>query len=267
MPRATRLKCPLEHPGVSACPHPTRVGSVTAIISIFAGSTYGKTDFTATRTLGSATVIASSAELPSASKGLTTGLFTPFAKKWVFGSIGYLFYSKSIIAVGDTTSTREAMGGALIAEAFVRSGMLAPSIKTDGLLTSTELSSANLVSVGLANSVTTAKNTAFGITITENAIWVNVTATIEGRSLNFTKANYPSQSFGLVLLKKDGTRTTMLVWGYNWQGTYAASLFMADPANWLNSSIAGKHLLFLNWTDGNSNGLVETGEITVASSA
>jgi hypothetical protein len=59
----------------------------------------------------------------------------------------------------------------------------------------------------------------------------------------------------------------LLSWGYGWLGTYAANLFMSDPNNWSRIDVAGKHLLMLNWTDSNSDGFVQSSEITLASTA
>ncbi|MBU7018869.1 MAG: hypothetical protein HXS44_15275 [Theionarchaea archaeon] len=53
----------------------------------------------------------------------------------------------------------------------------------------------------------------------------------------------------------------MLVWGYEWQGTYAGSMFMADPLNWEQYKDA--HLLLLRWKDYNRDGLVQMAEQTI----
>jgi hypothetical protein len=198
---------------------------------------------------------------------VTTGVFTSISKTYIFRNIGYLFYSNTIIVLGDAAHTREVMSAALLSHALSKAGAKGPLTKTDGLLTSTEYTSSNLIIIGYNNTKTAAKNMAYGINVTQDTAWFNITATSEGKSINFSKAQYPSKSIAIVYLKNDGSRAVLLSWGYGWLGTYAANLFMSDPNNWSRIDVAGKHLLMLNWTDSNSDGFVQSSEITLASTA
>jgi len=245
----------------------TLVGTVPYGDSIGAGETYSYNWFRSTWSPGVTTISASAVGLTSGSTSVTTGVFTSISKTYTFRNIGYLFYSNTIIVPGDAAHAREVMSAALISYALSKAGTKGPLTKTDGLLTSTEYTSSNLIIIGYNNTKTAAKNTAYGINVTQNTAWFNITATSEGKSINFSKAQYPSKSIAIVYLKNDGSRAVLLSWGYGWLGTYAANLFMSDPNNWSRIDVAGKHLLMLNWTDNNSDGFVQSSEITVASTA
>jgi len=77
--------------------------------------------------------------------------------------------------------------------------------------------------------------------------------------VNLTR--YPHEDVCIIYLEKFDTRNVMLVWGYGWQGTYAGSVFLGDPANW--QEYEGAHLLLLRWKDYNRDGLVQIEEVTV----
>jgi hypothetical protein len=83
----------------------------------------------------------------------------------------------------------------------------------------------------------------------------------ERKSIYLDLALYPYEDICIVYIGQFDTRNVMLVWGYEWQGTYAGSMFMADPGNWEQCKDA--HLLLLRWKDYNRDGLVQMAEITV----
>jgi len=223
-------------------------------------------DFSTTYTPGTTTLTAIARISPTATvtgtKTLTTGEYTPISKSYRFESIPYLFYKNTFLVFGDSAA-REAMGAPLFASALTVAGTLLPTTKTDTLLKPSEKTSGNLIAFGYNNTIRTSYP--LGIVVSESSTWFNITATAEGKSINFTKSGYPGKSVGIVYLKKEGTRAIMFLWGYGWLGTYAAALFMSDTAKW--QTYASKHLLFLQWTDTNTNGFVEKTEITVATSA
>jgi len=243
------------------------VGIVSICIPISKDEIYGFYAFTSTWRPGTTIITATVAGLTSGSATVTTGVFTPRSKTYTFANLGYLFYSTTILVPGHDAHAREVMGTALISYALSKAGAQIPLIKTDGLINSTEYAGNNLIITGFNNTKTTAKNTEYGIIVETDTTWFNITSTSEGLSLNLPKAEYPSKSIAIVYLKKDGTRAVMLVWGYGWLGTYVAELFMADPNNWSKPAIANKHLLMLSWTDTNSDGFVQSSEITIASTA
>jgi len=223
-------------------------------------------DLSTTYTPGTTTLTAIARISPTTTiigtKTLTTGEYAPISKSYRFESIPYLFYKNTFLVFGDAAA-REAMGAPLFASALTASGTLLLTTKTDTLLKPAEKTSGNLVALGYNNTIRTSYP--LGIFVGQNAAWFNITATTEGKSINFTKSDYPTKSVAIVYLKKESTRTIMFLWGYGWQGTYAAALFMSDTAKW--QTYATKHLLFLQWADTNTNGFIEKTEITVATSA
>jgi hypothetical protein len=201
---------------------------------------------------GTTTITASVPGAGTASSTITTGEFVS-TPRHTFGALQYLFHSNSVFVVGDGASTREAMGATLLAQSFIQGGMNPANSTTDGTLSSSQSKSANLITIGYNNTVTTAKDTAFGIGVSQNTLWFNITAkatTTTNLTYNFTKSNYPTQSVAIVEVAQDGTRTTMVIWGYGWLATYAACQFMANPSLWTSSAVSGKHLLILTYNKG-----------------
>jgi len=74
--------------------------------------------------------------------------------------------------------------------------------------------------------------------------------------------DYPHRDIALVYLGREieNERTILLVWGYGWQGTYAATVLMSHPNVW--SVYGDRHLLLLEWVD-NGDGLITWDEIHV----
>jgi len=243
----------------------TLVGQVDNGVTIGGGSMYTYTWFRSTWSPGTTTInpAAAGSTLTPIPAQATTGTFTGSPKTYNFGSIPILFYTNTFLVVGNAAAANEAMSAAVFGPALTAAGTLSPITKTDTLLTLTEKTSKNLIAFGYNNNIRTSYP--LGIVVSESTTWFNITARTEGKSINFTKSSYPSQSVAIVYLAKNGTRAIMFMWGYGWQGTYAAALFMSDTAKW--QTYATKHLLFLQWTDANTNGFIEKTEITVATSA
>jgi hypothetical protein len=227
------------------------------VYSVMFQTTYtpGTTTFTAT-TRNSTTTI-------SGTNSFTTGEYSPISKSYGFGNIPYLFYQNTFLVTGNVTTANETMSAAVFEPGLIRAGPQNPTTTTDALLTATQKTSANLIAFSYNNTIRTSYP--LGINVTQDTKWFNITATVENVSISFNKTSYSNKSVAIVYLAQQGTRTIMYLWGYGWQGTYSAALFMSNTANW--QTYATKHLLFLQWADANSNGFVETGEITVVSSA
>jgi hypothetical protein len=214
---------------------------------------------------GTATVTpaATDSSLTSISKAVTTGVFTGTPKSYNFGSMTTLFYKNTYLIVGNGTTANETMSAAVLAPALTAAGMLLPTVKTDILLTPTERTTNNLIEFGYNNTIRATYP--FGISVSQDANWFNVTATAENLSVNFTKSNYPNKTIAVVYLKQEGSRAIMFIWGYGWQGTYAGALFISSQKTW--QTYASKHLLFLQWTDANGNGFVDASEISLIATA
>jgi hypothetical protein len=90
---------------------------------------------------------------------------------------------------------------------------------------------------------------------------VSFTIYADQSSISLDVNQYPSEDIALIYVGMHNGRFVMLVWGYGWQGTYAASMFLGDPAQW--EAYKGTHLVMLRWNDTNSDGLVQESEITV----
>jgi len=241
------------------------IGGVPTGFTIGGGWNYGYTWYDTSWVPGTTTInVAATGSVITPISGSTgTGTYPGSPKTYNFGSMVTLFYKDTFLVVGNAAAANEAMSAAVFGPALTAKGTLPPTIKTDTLLTTTEKTTKNLIAFGFNNTVRTSYP--LGIVVSQNAAWFNITATAEGKSINFTKSDYPIKSVGVVYLAKNGTRAIMFMWGYGWQGTYAAALFMSDTAKW--QTYATKHLLFLQWTDTNTNGFVEKTEITVATSA
>lgn len=254
---------PTEGVYVSLTSGDPRIGTVVSL-SISSGKIHSVGHFYSTWMPGVTIVKASAADCPltSSSVMVRTGLFTSIVIGYNFKNFVSLFYSTAVVT-GDAANAREPMGGSILSYALTRAGTAPPTIRTDGLVTFNEYNTMNLILVGYNNTKTTAKNAEYGIIVNEDAKYFNITA--EGKSITLQKASYPTKSIGLVYLTKDGDRSVMLAWGYGWQGTYAAALFVSDPAKRLTYSF--QHMLMLSWNDINTNGLVELDEISVVDSA
>jgi hypothetical protein len=183
-----------------------------------------------------------------------------------FGSLSYYFSSNSFLVAGDPAYCIDVLGCAKIAFGLDQGGVPeSPEGRTDVILTATEHDTGNLLPVGgpAINSVADEFNGYFGITY-QYAAGSFFQITAEGYILYLNLANYPQRDICIVYLSEQGGRTVLLVWGYGWYGTYAGSVFIGDPDNWLLYSDA--HMLMLRWIDQNADGLVQMNEITVEQS-
>jgi C1A family cysteine protease len=176
------------------------------------------------------------------------------------------FGSNAFFVVGNEAYCTDVLGTGKIAYGLADGGVTEnPEGRTHTILTTVEHDTGNLMIVGgpAINPVADEFDIEFGITYTYIPD-VSFEIFSEGQSILLDLTQYPNQDICIVYSGTDNGRNIMLVWGYGWQGTYAGSTFMGDPANW--AAYPDAYLLLLRWTDGNGDGLVQMGEIAVESS-
>jgi hypothetical protein len=81
------------------------------------------------------------------------------------------------------------------------------------------------------------------------------------QSMYLDLTHYPQEDIAVVYVGQQNNRYVLLVWGYGWQGTYAASVFLEDITNW--DLYQGAHMIMVRWNDINIDGLVQAGEVVV----
>jgi len=177
--------------------------------------------------------------------------------------LGECFSSHAYLVAGDSAYCTDVLGSAKISFALGEAGANEnPEGRTDIILTTSEHDTGNLIPVGgpAINPVAAEFGTYLNVTY-DYQPGVNFTIYADQSSISLDLAQYPSQDIALIYVAMHNGRFVMLVWGYGWQGTYAASMFLGDPANW--EMYKGDHLIMLRWNDTNSDGLVQESEITV----
>jgi hypothetical protein len=181
----------------------------------------------------------------------------------VEGSLPQLFNTNSYMVVGDTAYCTDVLGTAKISYGLALGGASEnPEGRTDIILTQTEHDTGNLIIVGgpAVNPAADEFDTIFGITYNFNP-GISFEIFCEGESIYLDLAKYPQEDICILYLGEHNLRDVMIAWGYGWEGTYAGSAFIGDPANW--QAYEGAHMLMLRWRDSNGDGLVQMPEITV----
>ena len=177
--------------------------------------------------------------------------------------VSTLFDTNTYFVVGDAAYTTDVLGATKISYALALNGTSEnPEGRTDSLLTRRERDQGNLIIVGgpAVNPTATEFGSYLGISY-KHRPQKSFTIFCERKSIYLDLALYPYEDICIVYIGQFNTRNVMLVWGYEWQGTYAGSMFMADPATW--EQYRNAHLLLLRWKDYNRDGLVQMSEITV----
>ncbi|KYK31742.1 MAG: hypothetical protein HXS48_06010 [Theionarchaea archaeon] len=180
-----------------------------------------------------------------------------------FENLATYFATNTFLVAGDNAYCTDVLGSAKVAYGLAEGGVTEnPEGRTDVILTTTEHETGNLIPVGgpAINPVAVEFDAIFGITYSYNA-GVSFEIFCEGESIYLDLTEYPNEDICIVYLGEDNSRYVMLVWGYGWQGTYAGSAFIGDPANW--TTYTGNHMLTLRWIDANADGLVQMTEISV----
>ena len=184
----------------------------------------------------------------------------------IFWNMRQLFGGNSYHVVGNTAYCTDVLGTANVSWAFGREHpqyyMQRPEGRTDTILTGTEHQTGNLLITGgpAVNSIAHEYNQYFNILYTHNP-GTTFQITCEGHSISLNLVEYPYKDICIVYVGQQNNQTTLLIWGYGWRGTYAGTLVMANAAVW--NIYSGHHLLLLEWTDWNSDGLVQYSEVLV----
>lgn len=179
------------------------------------------------------------------------------------GSLADLFSTNTFFVSGDTAYATDVLGSANIAFALGVGGALEnPEGRTDVTLTPLEHDTGNLIPVGgpAVNPVADEFDIIFGVTYDyQPGVSFEIFADLESIYLDLT--NYPNEDIALIYLGEHNNRYILLVWGYGWEGTYAASVFLRDINNW--QTYQGAHMVLVRWTDLDVDGLVDVNEVTV----
>lgn len=183
-----------------------------------------------------------------------------------FGFLADLFSTNSFFVAGDQAYCTDVLGSAKIAFALGEAGAQEnPEGRTDLILTTLEHATGNLIPVGgpAINPVADEFDSYFGITYDYQA-GVSFEIFADAQSIYLDLTSYPNEDIAVIYLAEYNGRYVLLVWGYGWRGTYAASVFLGDVANW--QLFQWYHMVMVRWTDSNSDGLVQPGEIAVEAS-
>jgi hypothetical protein len=174
-----------------------------------------------------------------------------------------LFKRNTYIVVGDIAKSTDVLGSAIIAYALAAQGTIEkPEGRTEKILTEEEHDSGNLIIVGgpAVNPVATEFGKLFRISYEHN-INESFKINAEAKSIYLDLRDYPHEDICLIYVREYRGQNILMVWGYGWQGTYAGSLFAADPDTW--KVYNGARMIMIRWIDENENGLIEKAEIQV----
>jgi hypothetical protein len=180
-----------------------------------------------------------------------------------FGSLQALFDTNTFLVAGDTAYATDVLGSAKIAFALGQAGASEnPEGRTDLTLTTIEHDTGNLIPVGgpAVNPISTEFGGYFNVTY-NYVPGVRFEIFADSQSIYLDLTLYPAEDIAIIYLAEHNGRYVMMVWGYGWEGTYAASVFLGDINNW--SLFNGYHMAMIRWVDSNTDGLVQAGEITV----
>ncbi|MGD2248867.1 MAG: clostripain-related cysteine peptidase [Candidatus Methanofastidiosia archaeon] len=180
-----------------------------------------------------------------------------------FGSLQTVFDTNTFLVAGDTAYATDVLGAAKIAFALGQAGATEnPEGRTDLTLTTAEHDTGNLIPVGgpAVNPISSEFGGYFSVTY-NYLPGVSFEIFADSQSIYLDLTLYPTEDIAIIYLAEHNNRFVMLVWGYGWEGTYAASVFLGDINNW--SLFNGHHMAMIRWVDSNTDGLVQAGEITV----
>jgi hypothetical protein len=174
-----------------------------------------------------------------------------------------LFKRNTYLVVGDIAKSTDVLGSAILAYALAAQGTIEePEGRTEKILTEEEHDSGNLIIVGgpAVNPVATEFGKLFRISYEHN-INESFKINAEAKSIYLDLRDYPKEDICLIYVREYRGQNILMVWGYGWQGTYAGSLFAADPDTW--KVYNGARMIMIRWIDENENGLIEKAEIQV----
>jgi hypothetical protein len=186
----------------------------------------------------------------------------------VFRYMAWLFGGNSFHVVGDPAYCTDVLGTANISWFFGSNYlnyplhyMQRPEGRTDVILPSNEHQTGNLIITGgpAVNLVATEFGQYFDISyVYQPGSHFQIFS--DGYTLQLPLSEYPHKDICIIHLGQQNNRNVLIIWGYGWQGTYAGTLIMATSSSW--NTYLDYHMLLLEWTDENWDGLVQLHEIT-----
>jgi hypothetical protein len=180
-----------------------------------------------------------------------------------------VFDHNTYFVAGDTAYCTDVLGSAKYSFGLAKGGVSEnPEGRTEVIATATEENTGNLIMVGGPAVSPLAKEyskrlsigyyyylgSSFEIIYHQKSIFLN---------LNPHPGN-PREDICIVFLGEDNSRSSMVVWGYGWEGTYAGCAFIADVNN--RHTYCNANMLLLRWIDYNYDGLVQLNEVFVENS-
>jgi hypothetical protein len=184
----------------------------------------------------------------------------------MLGFLAESFSTNTFLVAGDTAYATDVLGSANIAFALGVGGALEnPEGRTDVTLTAFEHDNGNLIPVGgpAVNPVADEFDIILGVSY-DYQPGVSFEIFADGQSIYLDLLNYPLEDIAIVYLGVHNNRFILLVWGYGWQATYAASVFLGDTNNW--QAYQGSHMIMVRWIDLDIDGLVDVNEVFVEAS-
>jgi hypothetical protein len=162
---------------------------------------------------------------------------------------------------GDSAYCTDVLGTANLSWIYGLKSIERPEGRTHTILPFSEHETGNLLITGgpAINPVADEFDGYFGIeyTLTPSSFSISC----ENHTISLPLQDYPRKDIAIVYLGNHMGRNALVIWGYGWQGTYAATVLVSHPDIW--SIYENEHLLMVQWTDSFPDGLVSWDEITI----
>jgi hypothetical protein len=174
-----------------------------------------------------------------------------------------LFDTYTFFVAGDAAYCTDVLGTAKISYGLAVGGASEnPEGRTETTLTSLEHDTGNLIPVGgpAVSPIADEFDNIFGITYNYNP-GVSFEILCEGESIFLDVTQCPDEDICIVYLDDHNSRNVMLVWGFEWRGTYAGSVFIGDTATW--AAYPDAHMFLLRWIDSDGDLIPQVSEIIV----
>ncbi|MGD2248513.1 MAG: hypothetical protein PVF58_08900 [Candidatus Methanofastidiosia archaeon] len=177
-----------------------------------------------------------------------------------------VFDHNTYFIAGDTAYCTDVLGSAKYSFGLAKGGVLEnPEGRTEVIATLAEEYSGNLIMVGGPAVSPLAKEYSRRLSI---GYYYNPGSSFEiiyhHKSVYLDLSPYPGspkEDICIVFLGEENSRSSMVVWGYEWQGTYAGCAFIADLNN--RYTYHNANMLMLRWIDQNYDELVQLHEVFV----
>lgn len=178
-----------------------------------------------------------------------------------FSAIPHLFSSNNFHVVGNSAYCTDVLGTANLSWVYGLKSIERPEGRTHTILPFSEHETGNLLITGgpAINPVADEFNRYFGIEYTLTSSSFSISC--ENHTISIPLQDYPQKDIAIVYLGNHMGRNALVIWGYGWQGTYAATVLVSHPDIW--SLYGNEHLLMVQWTDSFPDGLVSWDKITI----